>query len=55
MKFGIIMTFSKIMALIITLEVGFLVYVTKDITLFTISIPFISALILGKQAFDSKK
>ena len=55
MKFNITITFSKIMALLILIAVTFLVYVTKDITLFTISIPFISALILGKQAFDSKK
>ena len=52
MKFNIELTWSKIMALIITIELAFLVYVTKDVSVFTFSIPFIVTLIVGKQVVD---
>ena len=48
-------TFSKIMALVLLMAVTFLVYTTKDTSVFTFSLPFIIVLITGKQAFDSYK
>jgi len=55
MKFNIELTWSKVMALVLLIAVTFLVYITKDVSLFTFSIPFIVTLILGKQITDKIK
>jgi len=55
MKFDITMTWSKIMALVLLIAVTFLVYATKDTSIFTYSIPFIVVLITGKQINDTIK
>ena len=55
MKFNIILTWSKIMAFVLLMAVTFLVWVTKDTSIFTFSIPFIVVLITGKQIADKFK
>jgi len=48
-KFRFVITFSKVMALLLLIAV----YLLKDAALMTFSIPFIVGLILGKQFFDA--
>ena len=52
MKSEIVLTWSKIMALVLLMAVTFLVWITKDTSIFTFSIPFIVVLITGKQITD---
>ena len=55
MKFKIEITWSKIMALVLLLAVTFLVWITKDTSIFTFSVPFMVTLIVGKQITDTIK
>ena len=55
MKFNIELTWSKIMALILLIDVSVLVGITKDVSLMTFAIPFVVTLILGKQVTDTIK
>ena len=56
MKFRITVTASKVMALLLLLASVFLdVYNTKSASTFMFAVPFISALVLGKQGMDTLK
>ena len=56
MKFNITITFSKIMALIITLAAVIIELKSETSgTIFMFALPFIVALITGKQLIDKNK
>jgi len=55
MKFAITLTASKLMAFCILAGALALDLLGKGSTAFMFAIPFVAALVLGKQHFDSKR
>ena len=55
MEWKIIMTWSKIVAVLILGCAVYLDLQNEGMQAFVISLPFIAALIIGKQAFDKNK
>ena len=55
MEWKIIMTWSKIVAVLILVCAVYLDVLNEGMQAFVISLPFVSALIIGKQAFDKNK
>lgn len=55
MKLAIILTWSKIVAVLILGCAVYLDVLNEGMQAFVISLPFITGLIVGKQAFDKKK
>jgi len=55
-RINIDLTWSKIMALVLALEAGYIdLNTVKTGTIFMFTVPFVITLILGKQAFDKNK
>lgn len=55
MKFEITITASKLMSLLILMSATILDIKSGGATAFMFAVPFVSALVLGKQYFDSGK
>ena len=55
MKFAIILSWSKLVAVLILGAAVYLDLQNGGINAFMFSLPFITGLIVGKQAFDKKK
>ena len=55
MKFQIIMTWSKIIALLVLIAAVFIDYKNGNATSFMFALPFIVVLVTGKQYIDYKK